>query len=85
MMNIGHKLQLVVIEPKNKNEDKFKTMEEEKTSLQKPFCPSQNKVSIKKIIKREKRDFCEDKHNRGSAEAEKLNGNWKAIHGRGNK
>ena len=49
-MNIGQKPLLLVIEPKNK--DKFKTMEEATTSLQNAFCPSQNKVKIKKIIKR---------------------------------
>ena len=48
-MNIGQKPLLVTIKPKK---DKFKTMEEAKVSLQKSFCPSRNKVRIKKIIKR---------------------------------
>ena len=49
-MNIGQNPLHVVIKPKNKG--KFKIMEEAKTSLQKVFCPSRNKVRIKKIIKR---------------------------------
>ena len=49
-MNIGQKPLLVTIKPKNK--EKFKTMDEAKASLQKAFCPSRNKVRIKKIIKR---------------------------------
>ena len=49
-MNLGQKLLLVAIAPKNK--DKFKTMEEAKSSMQKAFCPSWNKARIKQITER---------------------------------
>ena len=67
-LHTANRLKTVNCSDKPKDKDKFKTMDEAKTSLQKAFSPGRNRVQIEKNVKKRK-ICCEDKYNVGFGKA----------------